>query len=648
MIAAILITALYDGREVLVPLALAILMSFVLTPPLLFLRRLGLPRVLGVGLLVTSAFVALVALGWLMSREVSQLAFDLPRYQSTLATKISEISKSTADSPAIRRITQAFQNFQQELAHPKPETSVGTMPAPPEQVEDRKKPVAVEIREPEPRPLEIFQRLAGTLLPPIATAGIVVLFVIFILLQREDLRDRLIRLFGTSDIQRSTEAINDAADRLSRYFVTQLAINSAFGVFIAFGLWLIGVPSPTVWGILAMLMRFVPFIGAYIAAAPPVILAAIVKPGWTTFILTAGLYLVSELAMGQVVEPLAYGRGTGLTPLAIVIATVVWTWLWGPIGLLLATPLTVVAVVMGRHIEGLQFFDVLLGDRPALTPEQRFYQRLLSGDSAESADQLETCVNEGAALATCFDTVVLQALRFAQHDADRGALDETDLARIETTIKEVIDDLRPLEAPRWFQEPKQVNGEAERTGGLAELAAAEEENANAVLPLEPGSLAPGWDADGAVVCVGVRTALDDAAAALISALLAKAGLKPRLLDSEAISPATSLDLSEAKLVCLSYLTITPSPAHVRYLVRRLRTMVPTDCLIVVGHWSSVGVDTASPLEKTGGADAYVTSFRRALEIIVQAAAPPRNEDAPSAEKPVRREPSLRVIAGKSD
>ena len=231
--------------------------------------------------------------------------------------------------------------------------------------------------------MEIFQRLAGTLLPPIATAGIVLLFVIFILLQREDLRDRLIRLLGASDIQRSTEAINDAADRLSRYFVTQLAINSAFGIFIAFGLWLLGVPSPTVWGILAMLMRFVPFIGAYIAAAPPVILAAIVEPGWTTFILTAGLYLVSELVMGQIVEPLAYGHGTGLTPLAIVIATVVWTWLWGPIGLLLATPLTVVAVVMGRHIEGLQFFDVLLGDRPALTPEQRFYQRLLSGDAAE-------------------------------------------------------------------------------------------------------------------------------------------------------------------------------------------------------------------------------------------------------------------------
>ena len=196
MIAAILITALYVGREVLVPLALAILMSFVLTPPLLFLRRLGLPRVLGVGLLVTSAFVFLVALGWLMSREVSQLAFDLPRYQSTLATKITQISKSTADLPAVRRITQAFQNFQQELAHPKPDTSVGTVPATPEQVEDRKKPVAVEIREPEPGPLEIFQRLAGTLLPPIATAGIVLLFVIFILLQREDLRDRLIRLFG--------------------------------------------------------------------------------------------------------------------------------------------------------------------------------------------------------------------------------------------------------------------------------------------------------------------------------------------------------------------------------------------------------------------------------------------------------------------
>jgi predicted PurR-regulated permease PerM len=409
IIAAILITALYIGREVLVPLALATLLSFVLTPPLLFLRRLGIPKVLGVATLVGAAFCIIFSLGWLISSEAMQLAVDLPHYQSTLAEKISKITKSAADTAPIRTVTEALEEFQQELAHPKPDTSVGTTPGPPEQVEAKNKPVPVEIHEPEPQPLELLQRLAGTLLPPAATAGIVLLFVIFILLQREDLRDRLIRLFGTTDLQRTTATLNDAAKRLSRYFITQLLINSAFGIFIAFGLWLIGVPSPTVWGILAMLMRFVPYVGSFIAAAPPLLLAAIVEPGWTTFFLAAALFLISELTMGQLVEPVVYGHGTGLSPIAIVIATVFWTWLWGPLGLLLATPLTVVLVVLGRHMEGLQFFDLLLGDKPALTPEQRFYQRLLSGDSAEAADQLETCVKEGQPLVCCFDAIVLKA-----------------------------------------------------------------------------------------------------------------------------------------------------------------------------------------------------------------------------------------------
>jgi predicted PurR-regulated permease PerM len=630
VIAAIVITALYVGREVLVPLALAILLSFVLTPPLLFLRRLGLPRVVGVAILVSSAFPVILALGWLMSREATQLAVELPRYQSTLAEKISKITKSAADAPGIRKVTEALQEFQQELAHPKPDTSVGTVPAPPERVGEERKPVAVEIHEPEPQPFEVIQRLAGTLLPPIATAGIVLLFVIFILLQREDLRDRLIRLFGTSDLQRSTAAINDAAERLSRYFITQLLINSAFGIFIAFGLWLIGVPSPTVWGILAMLMRFVPYVGSFIAAAPPVLLAAIVDPGWTTFLLTAALYLVSELAMGQLVEPVVYGHGTGLSPIAIVISTVFWTWLWGPLGLLLATPLTLVLVVLGRHIEGLQFFEVLLGDKPALTPEQRFYQRLLTGDSAEAADQLEICMKEGQQLVSCFDEVVLKALQLAQYDAERGALDEEKLERIDTTVKELIGNLRDLEPKRWFQKAtsEENNNEEKPVGGLASLTLIEGKQADALTKLEPTDLAPGWEVEGAIVCMGGRTLLDDAAAALLSAVLEKQGLKPRYLGSEAISPAhiVSLDVTDAKLICLSYMSIGRSPAHVRYLIKRLRGIIPSSCTILVGYWAGDANGAVKALEQTAEADAYATSLRQAAEIAMNAARTPTDKE----------------------
>jgi AI-2E family transporter len=526
-------------------------------------------------------------------------------------------------------------------------------------VEDTNKPVAVEIHQPEPRRFEVLQRLAGTLLPPIATAGIVLLFVIFILLQRDDLRDRLIRLFGTSDLQRSTAAINDTAERLSRYFITQLLINSAFGIFIAFGLWLIGVPSYTVWGILAMLMRFVPYVGSYIAAAPPVLLAAFVDPGWTTFLLTVALYLVSELAMGQLIEPVVYGHGTGLSPIAIVIATVFWTWLWGPLGLLLATPLTVVLVVLGRHIEGLQFFDVLLGDEPALTPEQRFYQRLPTGDSAESADQLEICMKEGQPLVSCFDEIVLKALQFAQYDAERGALDEENLERIATTLKEVIGNLRDVEPQRWFQETTQGNSkEVEQAGGLASLTLVEEEDTLA--RLKPTDLAPGWDAEGAIVCIGGRTPLDDAAAALFSELLEKLGLNPRYLGSEAISPAhiVSLDVTDAKLVCLSYMSIAPSPAHVRYLIRRLRGIIPSGCTILVGYWSANAKGTVKALEETAEADAYATSIRQAAEMVIDAArAHSVGERAPKfapslgadkAARPSRRDPPLRAVSEKSD
>ena len=627
LIAAIVVTGLYAGREVLVPLALAILLSFILTPPLLFLRRLRVPRVVGVATLVSAAFLVILAIGWLISREAAQLASEIPRYQSTLTEKISKITRSAADAPAIGTVTRALKELQQELAHPKPDTSVGTVPRPPEEVGEDRKPVPVEIREPEPRPLELFQRLAGTLLPPIATGGIVLLFLIFILLQREDLRDRLIRLFGTSDLQRSTAAINDAAERLSRYFITQLLINSAFGIFIAFGLWLIGVPSPTVWGILAMLMRFVPYVGSFIAAAPPVLLAAIVDPGWTTFLLTVALYIVSELAMGQLVEPVLYGHGTGLSPIAIVLATVFWTWLWGPLGLLLATPLTVVLVVLGRHIEGLQFFDVLLGDEPALTPEQRFYQRLLTGDSAESADQLENCVKEGQQLVSCFDEVALKALQFAQHDAERGMLDEENLERIDATVRELIENLRDLEPQRGAQKGTST----ELSAGLASLTRIEERE-NDLKRLEPDDLAPGWKVDGAVVCIGGRTRLDDAAAALLSEVLEKLGLKPRLLRSEAISPAhiVSLDVTDAKLVCLSYMSIGPSPAHVRYLVRRLRGIVPRGCIILIGYWVTSNANGAvKALEQTTEADAYATSLKQACRIIINAASRTREPAKPT-------------------
>ena len=624
LIAAIVITGLYVAREVLLPLALAILLSFVLTPALLFLRRLKVPRVVGVAIVVTFAFALIFGLGWLMSQQATQLAGDLPALSARARRKNQCASQIGGRFASPREGHRSGKGSGTRARQPDARAKSRHRASPPEQAEEGRKPIPVEIHEPPPQPLELFQRIAGTVLPPLATAGIVILFVIFILLQREDLRDRAIRLLGASDMQRTTSAMNDAAERLSKYFLSQVLINSAYGVFIALGLWLIGVPSPIVWGILAMLMRFVPYVGPFIAAALPLLLAAVVEPGWTTFLLTAALYLVSELTMGQVVEPLVFGHGTGVSPIAVILSTVFWTWLWGPLGLLLAMPLTVCLVVLGRHVEGLNFFEVLLGDKPALTPQQSFYQRALTGDSAEATYQAELALKDEP-LANYLDDVALKGLQLAERDFERGALDEENLNRINTTVKEIMDDLADFEPRRWFRkvEPVEKKEDAEEAQtGLASLSTMDEADEEPLPILEPADLAPGWEEEGSVLCIGGRTPLDEAAAAMLAGLLNKHGLKARVAESEAISAGNivSLEAAKAKLVCLSFLGIGSSPAQVRYLVRRLRRILPSGCMILVGYWADDAAGApVKALKETAEADAYATSLHEAAEIAVDAA-----------------------------
>lgn len=619
---AIVITGLYVGREVLLPLVFAILLSFVLTPALLFLRRLKVPRVLAVTIVIASALALIFALGWLVSQQATQLAKDLPRYQYVLAEKLAGLRQGAAASPVFEKAADAMRRLERQLTEPEVDPAAGTALNPAAEG-GPEKPVPVEVREPEPKPWELYQRIAGTVLPPLATAGIVILFVIFILFQREDLRDRAIRLLGASDMQRATSGMNDAAERLSKYFLRQVLISSAYGVFIALGLWLIGVPSPIVWGILAMLMRFVPYVGPFIAAAFPLLLAAAVAPGWTTFLLTFGLYLISETLMGHVVEPLVYGHGTGLSPIAVVVSAVFWTWLWGPLGLLLAMPLTVCLVVLGRHVEGLNFFEVLLGNKPALTPQQSFYRRALAGDSAEATYEAELCLKEQP-LETYLDNVVLKGLQLVERDYERGALDEENIKRIGTTVKDIMDNLADFEPRRWFRKVELAEMKEDAETGLASLSTMDE--VEDLLPiLEPADLAPGWGDEDSVLCIGGRTPLDEAAAAMLAGLLKKHGLKARLAESEEISAGhiASLDAAKVKLVCLSFLGIGSRSAQVRYLVRRLRRILPPGCLILVGYWAADAAGApVKALEETAEADAYATSLQQASEISVNAARRP--------------------------
>ena len=309
----------------------------------------------------------------------------------------------------------------------------------------------------------MLQTIIGPLLQPLATTGIVIVFVVFFLLQREDLRDRFIRLAGAHDLQKTTKALDDAAQRLSRYLLMQLAINATFGILIGAGLWLIGIPNPVLWGILAMLLRFVPYIGPVIAAVFPAALALAIDPGWTMLVWTACLFLVVEPLMGQVVEPLLYGHSTGLSAVAIVVAAAFWTWLWGPIGLLLSTPLTLCLVVLGRHVERLEFLAILLGDQPALTLEENFYQRVLANDPDEAAHQAELYL-KSKPLAEYYDEVAIRGLALAQLDVNRGVLEHARRVQIKEAVLGLIDDLSDhVDAPPAAE----ADADADAAGGKA-------------------------------------------------------------------------------------------------------------------------------------------------------------------------------------
>src|SRR5690242_14491702 len=433
---------LYFGREIIIPVALAILLSFVLAPLVGLLQSVRIPRGLAVVGVVIIAFAFIFAMGSLLATELAQLAGDLPRYQSTISEKIQSFRDTTAGRGTLERASGMLKDLSKELDKPKEAATAPGMGAAAKGAAP--KPVPVEVLPPEPGALESLQSLITPLLHPLAATGIIVIFVIFILLQREDLRNRLIRLAGSHDLQRTTAALDDAASRLSRLFLTQLLLNGSFGIVIGVGLWLIGIPSAILWGILAAVLRFVPYIGAVIAAAFPLALAVAVDPTWSMLLWTVALFLVVEPIVGHVVEPMIYGHSTGLSPVAVVASATFWTALWGPIGLVLATPLTVCLVVLGRHVERLEFLDVMFGDRPALSPPEIFYQRVLAGDPTEVSEKAEEFLKERS-LSSYYDEVALKGLQLAQVDTERGALDPERLIKIRDAVSEFANNLSERE-----------------------------------------------------------------------------------------------------------------------------------------------------------------------------------------------------------
>ncbi len=597
VILAVVIGGLYFGRDVLVPIAFAVLLSFVLAPLADALRRLYLGHALSVFLSVFMAFAILVGLGGVIGKQVAELAGDLPAYQRVINSKVESLRTSDLVTRLMERASGLLHGVNpiQAPSHAAPAAPTGATEAP---------PLPVEVRQPALGPIQILESILSALLPPLTTAAIVVVFVIFILLQQRDLRDRLIKLIGAHDLHRTTKALDDAAKRLSRYFTVLTAINTAFGVTVAAGLAFIGVPNPILWGIFAGVIRFLPYIGAFIGAAFPMAIAAAVAPGWTLVFETGLMFLVLESVTGQLIEPHVFGHTTGMSPLAVIVAAAFWTLIWGPPGLLLSTPITACLVVLGRHVESLNFIELLLGDRPPLSPEQSLYQRILASDPDEATLQAERLF-KSMTLVDYYEDVAMPALALAQADVDRGVLEPHRQAGVYAAVAHLVANLAD---------------HVDASGEDSALAMPEEREDSAPTPPERK-----------VLCVAGRTPLDQAACAILVQLLGREHVPARMLGPQSLSsngapPVDAKELGAIAIIYLDHLHI----ASVRYSVRRLRKRFP-GTPIVVCVWGAG--DLSDPAE-ISNSDATVASLREAVDFCVEATKSlPPAEDGPRLVEP---------------
>ncbi len=545
------VCGLYFGSAVLIPITLSVLLSFLLAPLVNALRRLRLPQFLSILVAVLATVLALAGVSALIGAQVVQLAADLPQYQEAIEQKIETVQEKTVGR-ADSLMTRAAAALQRVTPTPPPSPPQPRGRAARNQPQQ---PMPVEVHTPAPTPMQLAQKAFAPVIAPLETGFIVLVVTIFILLQREDLRDRLISVFGSDDLHRTTTAINDASERLSRYFVAQLGVNVSVGAVLAVGLAGIGVPGALLFGAVAALLRFVPYIGIWIAAVMATLLAAAIQPQWTMAVWTLIFFIVVDVVAGQFAEPMLYGRRSGLSPLAVVVAAIFWSWLWGPIGLVLSTPLTLCIVTLGRYVDRLNFLTILLGDQPALTPAQTCYQRLLADDPHEALLQADRLLAD-MPLIDYYEQVVFEGLRFARNDVLRGVLPAEQLARINQALLDIVEDLESVDDSRHT---------ARRKGEEVEV------------PVEVPH-------DGRLVlCVPGRGAFDEVVAAIVCQLLLRAHIPctATTYDDVRNTKAGMVDALDIHAICLVSLDAQDSPPYLRNLVRRVRDRAP-DMPIVVG------------------------------------------------------------------
>ena len=567
------------ARDVLVPLALATLLSFALSPIVRALRKFGLPRALGV-VATLAIFAAAIALWvWFVSGQVSDLATRLPAYSRNIHEKLHALTQSLGGGRS-----SGFMKVIEDAARDVAPSEGGGAGAP-------QRVVIVDVS-----PLSRIGTLgasASPVLSPLAQALVILVFTAFLLAQKEDLRNRLIKLIGANDIYRTTEAIDDAGRRIGRMLFMQVLMNAGFALVVALALWAIGVPNPGLFGTLAGVARFAPYVGVLIGVAPALLVAFAFDPGWTAFLLTLLLFVAAEGVTGQLVEPVIYGHSSGLSPAALVVTTALWAFLWGPIGLLVATPLTTCLVVLGRHAPGLAFLETLLGDEPPLTAQETFYQRMLAGDPREATAQARPYLKRDA-IAEYYDDIALEALRRAHVDVARGDLDEGRLAALTRSTQKLV---AGLVASGVGRAPR-LRAFLRRLARSGAVNAAAEARQDEILRSQRF-----------VAILHGDHPLDPLAAAMLRHALTSRGLPSRIVTLEEAHMASAAECAAVGLVCLCYiepLTI----AHLRAATVAARRFCP-QAKVMICVWRDPADKSFHSLERKLHCDAAVTGIAEA-------------------------------------
>ena len=551
----LVIVVLYWAQAVLVPIALAVLLTFVLTPPVSWLER-WLGRVPAVLAAVTLVFIVLGLAGWGLARQMDHLADDLPTYRVNILAKIADV-RGAGKGGSVEKLQETIEGIKTDLGQSSAPTGTASRPV----------VVTSELVTGFPG----FSWL-GPIVGPVGTAGLVLAMVIFMLLERRDLRDRLIGLFGHGQLTVTTKAFDEAGTRVSRQLLMQSLVNLVYGIAAGLGLYVLGVPYPLVWAALGAALRFIPYIGPVIGAGAPILVSLAALPGWAGPLWVVGLFVVLELFTNLVLETVLYAGAAGVSQVALLVSLAFWTWLWGPLGLLMATPLTVCLVVLGKHVPGLEFVGMLMADTPALAPEFGYYQRLLARDQSEAADLIEQHIKTEAPRSV-YDALLLPALNYAERDRleQRLSLDE-ETAVIDAT-RELLSDA--AESIRRLQpEPSPPDD-----------------------PALPGPREP-----LRVLGFATNGIADELALQMLGHLLDDLPIvveitKGRMLASELVSLVQAQGVS---VVCLADLPPSP-PSKTRYLVKRLHAALP-EVRILVGRWGPRALaDDSTQLLRDAGA-----------------------------------------------